>query len=257
MKNKDFNEILKKCFGKEKDEKYHAVAMLIIYSIFLLIVVLMIRLGGSNVDNEVNDNTNQNNNIINSNPSPQPSTEPKEDEEEVDSNISGSDINYSYSYTITYNGENEVYLGKKLDDKEKFTLIKNGITKDYAILSDNYLILENNIYQITENPSNFFKYCDVEKLLVLTENEISTQNENIIKYNITNKILANSYKDDITVDNEQTNLITFNILNNSLKSVDLDFSNYISAVEGSQSTLTIHMEFVDIGTTEDFEIKVS
>ena len=41
-----------------------------------------------------------------------------------------------------------------------------------------------------------------------------------------------------------------------LKSADLDFSNYISSIQGTSVTLTIHMEFADIGTTEDFEIKV-
>lgn len=254
MKNNDFKEILKKSFGKEKDDRYHAIAMLAIYGVFLLIIILVIRLGGSTSNNQSNDG---NNNVI---PTQTPTTTPESSQDnsnEVDSGISGNDINYSYSYTITYNGVSEVYLGKKLDDKEKFTLIKDGITTDYAILSDSYLVLENGVYHITENPSNLFKYCDVEKLLSLVENEISTENENTIKYNVSNSIIASSYKDNITVDNELTNLITFTILNNTLKSVDLDFSNYISSIEGSSSTLIIHMEFVDVGTTEDFEIKVS
>lgn len=250
MKNSDFKEIWKKCFGKEKDDRYHAIAMLAIYGVFLLIIILMVRLGGSTINNENSNSTPT--------PSPTPTTKPSEDnEDEIDNIIDENDINYSYSYTITYNGVSEVYLGKKIDDKEKFTLVKDGITTDYAILSDNYLILENEIYHLTESPSRFFKYCDIEKILLLVENEISTTNENSVKYNLSNTSLAFSYKDTITINNEKTNLATLTIINDVLKSVDLDFSNYITAIDGKESVLTIHMEFVDIGTTEDFEIKVS
>lgn len=251
MKNNDFKEVLNKCFGKEKDDKYHALAMLAIYGIFILIVIIMIRLGGSSSNIE-NNNTN---------PTPTPSQTisptPTNDVDIEDNTTITNDINYSYSYTVSYNGTTEVYLGKKIDEKEKFTLIKDGITTNYAILSDNFLILENDIYHITENPSKFFKYCDVEKVLLLIENEISTENGNTIKYNITNSHLASSFKDNIKLNNEQTNLIIITTENNNLKSVDLELNNYISSVEGSTNTLTIHMEFANIGTTEDFEIKVS
>lgn len=254
MKNNDFKEILKKSFGKEKDERYHAIAMLAIYGIFILILILVIRLGGTSTSNNESNNTTEPTN----NPISTPTNTPSNDEEnEIDDSVSGNDINYSYSYTITYNGISEVYLGKKIDDKEKFTLIKDGVTKDYAILSDNYLILENGIYKITENPSVLFKYCDVEKILLLVENEISTENENTIKYSISNSKLASSYNDKLLVNNEQTNSIMFTMVNNNLKSVDLDLSNYITSKEGETKSLTIHMEFVDVGTTEDFDIKVS
>ena len=254
MKSNDFKEILKKCFGKEKDEKYHAVAMLAVYGIFILVLIIMIRLGGESTNNE------KNNNIQTETQTPivTPTNTPNSDiDTELDTGVGGNDINYSYSYTITYNGITEVYLGKKLDSKEKFTLIKDGITNDYAILNDNYLILQNGSYHITENPSKFFKYCDVEKFLLLVENEISTENQNNIKYNITNSKIASYFKDNISINNELTNLITFTMENNILKGVDLNLNNYISSIEGSNSTLTIHMEFVDIGTTEDFEIKIS
>lgn len=252
MKNKEFGEILKKCFGKEKDDRYHAIAMLVIYGVFILILVLMIRLGGSTSSNESLDNSTT--------PSPSPAvtdTPSTSEDSNLNNNVSGNDINYSYSYTITYNGISEVYLGKKVDEKEKFTLVKDGILTDYAILGDNYLILDNGIYRITESPSSFFKYCDIEKILLLIENEIPTENGNIVKYSLSNSDLALSFKDVITVDNEISNLVTLMIENNSLKSIDLDFSNYISSVLGSIDTLNIHMEFVDVGTTEDFEIKVS
>jgi len=163
-----------------------------------------------------------------------------------------NDINYSYSYTVTYNGKSEVYLGKKIDEKEKFTLVKDGITTNYAILNDNYLVQKGDVYTITEKPSVFFKYCDVEKVLLLIKDK-----EEKNSYNVTNNELKNNYKDNLLSDNLKDNIIKINISNDILKSIDLDFSNYYSAITNQKESLTIHMEFADIGTTEDFEIKVS
>ena len=224
MKNKELKDILKKCFGKEKDDRYHAIAMLIIYGIFMLVLVIMIRM-----------NATPNNEVNNQIPSPSPTnTAPnKNNSNSNDSNISDSqiteNINYSYSYTVSYNGNSEVFLGKKVNNKEKFTHIKDGITNNYAVLDDNYLILENNTYHITNNPSNLFKYCDVSEILSLVDDEIPTENNGVIRYQV----------------------------DNTLNSIDLDLTNYISALENSSSSLIIHMEFVDIGNTEDFDISIS
>ena len=247
MKNKAFSEILKKCFGKEKDERYHAIAMLAIYAIFILIVVLMIRLSGATGSSQEKKPTPTPTPTVTPAPTDNPTTE-----EDQKTDIVGNDVNYSYSYRITINGETEVYLGKKIDDKEKFTLIKNGVTTDYAILNDNYLKLENGIYNITQKPSEYFKYCDVEKILNLIENEQSDTN-----YLISNTKLSSVFNDKLKVDNNQNNEIKLTITDNVLKSIDFNLNNYITSVTSEAKTLTIHMEFADIGTTEDFEIKVS
>lgn len=252
MKNREWKEILKKCFGKGKDDRYHAIAMLAIYGIFFLILIVIIRIGGSSIPS---NSLNNSNSISTPNPTEKPLTDTNI--EENNQNIIENDINYSYSYTITYNGISEVYLGKKIDSKEKFTLIKEGITTEYAILNDNYLILENGVYHITENPSKYFKYCDVEKILMLVENEISTENNGLVKYSVSNQKLASNYNDSLTIDNEQTNSVQLHIIENNLKSIDLDLSNYLSSINNENATLTIHMEFVDVGKTDDFEIKVS
>ena len=249
MEKSKWKELLKKSFGKNKNDKYHAIAMLIIYGIFSLILVLLIRIGNSN---------NQNTPNITTSPTPSSTSNIKNnDNEENNHAINSEDINYSYSYTITYNGITEVYLGKKIDTKEKFTLIKNGITTDYAILNDNYLILENGVYHITNAPNNVFKYCDISTILAVVDNEIPTVNNNVTKYQVTNKSLSINYKDKLLNDNELKNSINITMVDNILKSVDVDLSNYISSIEEKNSTLTIHMEFVDIGTTQDFDIKIS
>lgn len=254
MKKEEVKEILKKCFGKEKDDRYHAIAMLTIYGIFILILVLVIRLGGSNSSNMVSNPTTS----PTTTPTASGTTSPTNNGTISSTTSNGNnDINYSYSYTITYNGVSEVYLGKKIDDKEKFTLVKDGTTTNYAILDDNYLILENGIYHITEIPSRLFKYCDAEKILTLIENEIPTENNGVTKYSVSSHNIASSFHESLSIDSEKTNSIQLVVSNDTLKSIDLDLSNYLSSLEGVSITLTIHMEFADIGTTSDFDIKVS
>lgn len=254
MKKEEVKEILKKCFGKEKDDRYHAIAMLAIYGIFILILVLVIRLGGSNSSNMVSNPTTS----PTTTPTASGTTSPTNNGTISSSTSNGNnDINYSYSYTITYNGVSEVYLGKKIDDKEKFTLVKDGTTTNYAILDDNYLILENDIYHITESPSRLFKYCDAEKILTLIENEIPTENNGVTKYSVSSYNIASSFHESLSIDSEKTNAIQLVVSDDTLKSIDLDLSNYLSSLEGVSITLTIHMEFADIGTTSDFDIKVS
>lgn len=255
MKKEEISKVLKKCFGKEKDDRYHAIAMLCLYGIFLTIIVVMIRIGGTNQSPEITDKT-PNNSINNTSNNNTPVTTP-DNNNDNQSNITSNEINYSYSYTITYNGNSEVFLGKKIDEKEKFTHIKDGITTDYAILNDNYLILENGSYHITNNPSSLFKYCNADKIISLVADEIPTENAVTIKYQVTNKRIASGYNDTLLLDNEQNNSIILNMIDNDLKSIDLDLSNYISSVKADNITLVIHMEFVDVGTTEDFNINIA
>ncbi len=250
MKNSEFKELLKKCFGKEKNDRYHAIAMLTIYGFFLFILIAFIRISGSNNNLEQNLSNTET-------PSPTATITPSISPDLENYTVSGNDINYSYSYTISYNGTSEVYLGKKVNNKEKFTFIKDGISTNYAILDDYYLVFENGTYHITDHPSQFFKYCDVEKILLMIENEIPIENSETVKYNVSNLNLSSIFQDVLLIDDNQNNLIQLSFFDNNLKGIDLDFSHYISSIDGKTENFTIHMEFADIGTTEDFEIPIS
>lgn len=258
MDKKELKEILKKCFGKEKDTRYHAIAMLIIYGIFMLFLIALIRIGG-NTSNTLSDDNSSN--TINQTPkivepnSDNNTSANNNDVEEV--NIS-NDINYTYSYNINFDGSTEIYLGKRIDDKQKFSYIKDGVTLEYAIINGNYLILQDGSYHITSKLDTYFKYCDINKLINLTQDELSYENGNTVKYNIKNSILAKAFNDTlINLGNTSVNSIQFVITDNVLKSAYLDLSNYISAVLDGSHSLIINMEFVDVGTTEDFNINVS
>lgn len=261
MKMNKFVEILKKSFGKQKDERYHAIAMLAIYGIFFIILVIILRIGAANspqIDNNDNNSSNSNS-TINSPLEKDENNQSNEKEEpttEEDTDIE-NDINYTYSYTINYNDKNEVFLGKKIDTKEKFTHIKDGVTTDYAILNDNYLILENGSYHVTSNPSKLFKYCDIDQILSIIEEQNYQQDGNTRIYTVSNYNLKKYFKDNFILNNERDNTIKLTMVNNELKKVNLDFSNYITSIEGTKTSLTINMEFVDVGITENFEINIS
>ena len=257
MNKKDFGEILKKSFGKEKDENYHAKAMLIIYGIFFFALVLMVRLGGNNNTNTTNNNTNNTSGkevvepTAAPTPSPAPTSKPKEN------NKISSDVNYSYSYTTVFDGETEVYLGKRVDDKQKFSYVKNGQTVEYAIKDDNYLIYNGLIYSLVDKLDTYFKYCDVEKILDLVEESVPTYNGNLVEYRVENVSISKMFNDTLANDNGISNRFILNIENDVLKSVKLDLTNYISSLIGATHTLTINMDFANIGTTEDFDINLN
>lgn len=248
MKKNNYIDLFKKCFGKNKDTRYHAIAMLIIYGFVLLILIIFLRVGGSNT---TGDNTLKPTPPATTNPTNNPP--PKEDKDD-DNNIIMDDINYSYVYKILYNNHQELFTGQKIDEKEKFTYLSDNVIKNYAILGGNFLILENDSYSITETPSSYFKYCDVEEILLLVEDAIVVESGNTYSYKIPNSEMLKVFGDLLVSDNRQDNKIVLTVVDNNLKSIDLDFSNYIYSITGVDATLQIKLEFANVGTTPDFQI---
>ena len=254
------NNFFNRAFGKDRDPQTHARAMLLIYGIIIAILVVYVRL---RPHPPVEDNPENNKSGVlerrtpsttptptqtpsatsdptNPTPTPTPSTKPKKE----------NDVNYAYSYTISYDGVTEVYLGKKIDYKEKFSYIKNGKTLEYAIMDDEYLIKsDNDIYKITDKLNNYFRYCKVEKILKILENRLEQTTKT---YTVTNKELADVFDEKVT-EPDLENTIEIIVSNNELKGINIDLSNYRSEV----TSLTIKMDFADIGKVEDFEIKMN
>ena len=236
MDIKKLKEILKKSFGKEKDTRLHAIVMLCIYFIFMLVLVLMIRIGNNDSANKNNDNKDLN--II--------ENEPVKNE-----------INYTYSYIINFDNNKETYLGKKIDNKEIFTYINNETTLDYAIIGDNYLIKENDKYHITDKLNTYFRYCDMEKIINMINNYHGISENNYIKYEVNNLDISNTFNDTMTgYCGAGTNLLLIEYENDTIKKVTFDLSNYISCITGTTHTLNLSMEFISVGTTENFNIEM-
>lgn len=255
MNKTDFKELLKKCFGKEKDERYHAIAMLILYGLFFLVIIIMIR---------VSPTTTKENNPSSS-PSPTITNDPtsgitNKDTTTEDQNLSNEtfEINYSYIFTVENNGTKEIFTGKKLDDKEIFTYITSSGSTDYARLSNNYLIKENGEYHLVDSPSQNLKYTDMDTIISLTEKGTLTRNENIYQYSIPTSEVLSMYDSNQIADANIYDTITITLENNTIKTIDINFSNYASIINGNVATnLTVKMEFNQVGTTENFDVTVS
>ena len=246
---KELMEFFKNSFGKEKNTRSHAIAMLAIYGIFMVIIVVAMRTTPVKEEsNEPVQNNTSHQEVIDD------SIEKNDDKSNIKKNY---DVNYSYSYTITLDAEKEVYLGKKVDDKEKFSFIKDNSTIDYAILDGNYLVLENGIYHITDTLDTYFRYCNVDRIISVLEKSEYVEANNKYIYNLSNTAVFNMLLDNIKNDNKGLNTIELEFDTENLKAINMNLDNYISSVLDGNHTLSIKMEFANVGTTEDFEIKVS
>ena len=242
MKKNKLIEILKLAFGKEQDTRVHAIAMLCIFFVFIIVLVAFLGNNKPVTNQDINGNNNKENKEIN--------------KKIEDNNEEDNDINYSYSYILEYDSITETYLGKRIDNKEKFILIKDGVSLDYAKVGDSFLKLENGKYHITDSIDHF-KYFNMETLLELLESHHSSNTENGAKYEVITLDLANKYKDPlVTWGGASENEIIIRYESDTIKEVTMNLDNYISCVKGDGHTLRIKMEFANIGTTEDFNIEM-
>lgn len=258
MDKKDLKELYNKCFGKNKDDRYHAIAMLGIYGVFILILIIMIRV--SPAQNQDNNQSNKSNNNISNDTSQK--TDNKNNSNNTNTNqgniTTQSEINYSYVYTIDNSGIKEVVTGKRVDDKEIFTLITDSGSKDYAKLSDNYLEKVDGSYHLVESPSSNLVYTNLDTIIELTEKGSLTTNNNTYVYTIpTNEILkAFNYTSEVS--ETITDTITITTENTLIKYININFTNYRTIINNNNLTnLNINMEFNNLGTTKDFNITVS
>ena len=253
----DFKDFFAKAFGKDRDSRTHAIAMLAIYAVFLIILIGIVRTGNTNNQKnnrqkpEVTNNQEVNNNddIINN----KKNNENKESKGKYEKPL--NDINYSYFYTIEVDGEIETYLGKRVDDKQKFTYTKGNITLEYAIKDDNYLILKDGRYHIIDKLDGYFKYCAPDKIVNMVENLKYENEDNKYVYQLSNSLISDTFGENNKED--KNNKLELLIEDNTLKSIYLDLSNYFSSITGKKHDVNITMEFANIGTTEDFKINMN
>lgn len=249
---KIFNKIFEN--ASEVDEKERTIG--IIEIVLLVVLVIVIRMGNANNPNTSETNPKPTNNSVeevknekqdetnNTNTVP-------EKKEKVDINSDS----YTYSYTINYDSQIETYLGKRWNDKEKFSYIKKDTTLEYAILDGKFLIYEDNKYHLTDQLENNYKYCDIDEILDIVS-EMEPVEVNTFIYDISNKKLSDTFDDTLANDNNLKNRVELVMEDHNPRSVKMDLSNYITSVLNEKHSLIINMEFADIGKVENFDIKV-
>lgn len=248
MKNNQWREILNKCFGPKKDERWNAVAMLIIFAFFLGILIFMLRFNGTTAREEKPKST--------SFPTVSPTASPGDTNLDLEPNLGNYEVNYSYLYTFTFNDTKETITGKRLDQKEIFTLINQTGSTDYARISDNYLKKENGTYHLVDIPSRNLIYANLDPLIAILEELTPNINANQYTYYVSTPTLLTAYHKDLgLIDSNSTlNTVVITRNNEAIGAIDIDYSSLSTLISGTNSQYTIHMEFNHVGTTEDFTI---
>lgn len=250
------NLIWTKCFSKQKDERLHAIAMLVLFGIFIVILVALLRTDSSTPL----PNAGETSRTPEVSQTPEVSTEELEEDGKIDETYS-YEINYSYLYTFTRNGiVEEVITGRRLDDKEIFTIVGSNSTTDYARLSDNYLKKEQGKYKLIERPSNNLLYANLDPLIDTLYSLNPTSIEaNRYTYQVSTKNLLDLYHPDSTLVASPTsyNTVVITQNNNLISKIDVDFSNLATLLNGLSETYTMSLEFNNVGTTEDFNISIN
>lgn len=251
MKNSLWKEVLSKCFGREKDERWNAVAMLIIFGFFISILIMILRVGGNTTSQAMSNVTSSPTSTVTPT-STAGSSDLELDQEQESGNY---EINYSYLYNFTFGEETETITGKRLDQKEIFTIINQTGSTDYARLSENYLQKENGKYHLVEIPSRNLIYANLDPLIAALEELTPNINLNQYTYYVPTSTLLTAYHKDLgLVDSNNTyNTVIITRNDNTIESIDIDYSALSTLLSGTAS-YQVHMEFNHVGTTEDFTI---
>jgi len=224
-------------FFKNKDNVIALVGI-----IFFVILAIFARFNTSDnpptdkKDNEIIENENQE------------STE--ETKEEITS--------YNFTYTVDNNNQISIIEGKAYNNKQKFSIIENSIKQEYAKLEDNYLKLENGIYEILKGDINdYFKYLELEDIIDFTEYSVYEEDDDIKTYEIDIPDLIDKYNFELEYDSFsefKSDKITIEYDKEEIEKITLDYSNYFSYITNSNYKFKVTMNFNSYGKVEDFEI---
>jgi len=249
MRNDKMKKVLRKCFGKEKEERFHAIAMLIISFLFISIVVIVVRINDEQSLEKVPENSL----------SPTASNIPNiidELEENIDDTVDlEAEINYSYLYTFTLDQTQEVITGKRFDEKEIFTVVSSNGNQEYVKFNGNYLEKKEGKYHLVDELSPNIMYSNLDLLFEVLEEMIPDVSINQYTYMIpTLELLKAYYKDSTFTAPNTYNSVVITRNNQTIEKIQLDYSNFYSFLQGRSVYYVIEMEFNKVGTTEDFMI---
>ncbi|MEG2564466.1 MAG: hypothetical protein RSA48_03485 [Bacilli bacterium] len=226
-----------------KDKKYRGIVFFVFYGIIFIVLIVFIRTGSSNNPSKPV-----------SSPTPSPLITPKP------SNIL---TNYNFVYTIKENDNTAIFTGKTFDNKQEFTSIINGKTRNFYKLGDNYLSKENSKYVVTTNPYLYPTFLDLTKLNAVLDLGEAKEASNISTYTVAVLDIFDVFTPDIDYDGFEIakikdDKIIVTRANNNITKVEYDLSNFIDyyskLTKGHVSKLTITLEYTNINQTADFTI---
>lgn len=230
---------MKEEFFKNKDN-----VIAIIGIIFFVILAIFARFNTTS-DNINNESENKQEVAENENKDTD-----KENKEEI--------VSYNFTYTVDNNNQISIIEGKTYNNKQKFSIIENGVKQEYAKLEDSYLKLGENEYEILKGDINdYFKYLELNDIIEFTEYSIFEEKDDTKTYEIDVPDLIDKYNFELEYDSFsdfKSDSITVEYDKNNIEKITLDYSNYFSYITNSTYKFKVTMTFNSYGQVEDFEI---
>ena len=214
------------------NKQYNAILNLVLGFGTIIILIIMIRLSGSSVPNNTNNNINNNG---------------------THSVVSGfNDIkgkNFSFKYTLTENGKSVVYQGKERKNKLLFTDTINKL--EYYAIGDVVSVKKGNDYVIGTNPSKYFNYFDVELVEKIISSAKVDEDDYVISINDFSKLVSSdkSSVGDIYISLTKSNGI--------ITKITFDLGEYAVLTDKNIKTSVLTLEYSNFNLIDDFEIKTN
>lgn len=198
----------KKTF-KEKweDKKYQAKIKLSGYSIFVVIAIILVLIGGNSSSNTSSDIKND---------------DIKKEEIKKDNKIFSIDYPYTLiiNYSISDNSYSVVYNYSLNNDELFITKTSNDIVTNYKYVMNKYYVKSNDNYILT-NINKVYDTIDYEYIDI--DNINNYLNNSLLEGNI-----YKLYLKDIILNNNSNKYITIKLLDNNL---EVDYTNLFNELE--------------------------
>lgn len=214
------------------NKQYNAILNLVLGFGTIIILIIMIRLSGSSVPNNTNNNINNNG---------------------TQSVVSGfNDIkgkNFSFKYTLAENGKSVVYQGKERENKILFTDATNKL--EYYVIGDVVSVKKGNDYVIGTNPSKYFNYFDVELVEKIISSAKVDEDDYVISINDFSKLVSSdkSAEGDIYISLTKSNGI--------ITKITFDLGEYAVLTDKNIKTSVLTLEYSNFNLIDDFDIKAN
>ena len=239
------------------DSTYKARMMLLVYGLFFVVLIAMIRFNGpadkkttlkKDDDSEIVDNIDKDDD--------DKDKDKDKDEFKEFASIRGKNFYFTYRYTLN----DVVYesIGKKYNDKEEFSLTAVGEKFEFRVNGSDMYVVNNKTGEKFEGASkpykhiNYFNVVTIENIL-----KVSTYDEDNDVYNISSEDLRKTLGyDNYSIDDNGNNEIKVTFKNNIITSISIDYSNFIKALEKDYTVAKLYLEYKDFNLVDDFEVKM-
>ena len=238
------------------DKQKRSKILLVVYAIFFLIAIIIVRLTVSSSLQNTNKEKKTNQEVVNNN------VENNNTENNVVENNVTIDMgdmfsfidfkNYQFNYDLDIDGSISVISGKRFNDKYSFTMNNNGYVL-YFNGTTNYIRAKESLdgeYKVTGFPYMLINIFDIDVI----KNLINSSTINGEVYEISNEVVSKISHNDLE-DKAGINKIELVKRNNKVTEIKLDLSSAISSYMKKSTKATISLKFFEFGLIDDFKIE--